>query len=524
VVLFTTPRDQETDVEPSATISIQFAPVMDEESIVDGRGAKVVRGDGSPVEGSWSTLRQGARFTFTPEEDLSKSEKCKLTITTDVRNEVGTHLGEARIAEFTIGKGAATAETSAAKNPAIVEIEQLGGLAKPDGGSPGTVMAATAGRPESRAPSQASLPAPKTFLWDRPLLGKPISCEVYSPGDSSRKKPSIVYLKDLPSPRVGGAADETLISGFIAEGMLVFAADYEHDPKAVAPELLPELDTWYGFLYETETHPVDKDWVYVVPEGYTMDRKVHVCELNGRPVGMDVIYPSSPAEPVPLMLQVTSTKDVGKWINQRAYYIYGLLTTGYAGAIMDWNGTSRAAPGGDVFPQKRAARLLRARAWDWNLSGRLGVTGHSKGSGRAGKAAFINEGNWEADRADRGPYADQSDRFQVALLSAGQHAPEFLIEDGFHKAVRQPNEQLRQISTLTYVTPDDPPVFLSGGQLDREFRVKQMRRLAARCEEVGVTYRLLIQEGMEHMYNPAPEVIGEIFSFFDRYLKPSPPP
>ena len=45
------------------------------------------------------------------------------------------------------------------------------------------------------------------------------------------------------------------------------------------------------------------------------------------------------------------------------------------------------------------------------------VTGHSKGSSRAGKAAFINEDNWEADR---GPHAKMSDRFQVALLSAGR--------------------------------------------------------------------------------------------------------
>ena len=47
-----------------------------------------------------------------------------------------------------------------------------------------------------------------------------------------------------------------------------------------------------------------------------------------------------------------------------------------------------------------------------------------------------------------------------------------------------------------------------------------MKRMAARCDEVCVTYRLLIQKGMDHMYNPAPEVIGEIFSFFDKGLKP----
>jgi hypothetical protein len=43
--------------------------------------------------------------------------------------------------------------------------------------------------------------------------------------------------------------------------------------------------------------------------------------------------------------------------------------------------------------------------------------------------------------------------------------------------------------------------------------------LAARCDEVGLEYRFILQEGMGHMYNPDPEVIGEIFNFFDKHLK-----
>jgi dipeptidyl aminopeptidase/acylaminoacyl peptidase len=76
-------------------------------------------------------------------------------------------------------------------------------------------------------------------------------------------------------------------------------------------------------------------------------------------------------------------------------------------------------------------------------------------------------------------------------------------------------EEIRIGSTYAYVTSDDPPTFLSIGELDKKFRVAQMKRLAVRCKEVGITYRLLIQKGMGHKYNPAPEVIGEIFSFFD---------
>jgi len=349
------------------------------------------------------------------------------------------------------------------------------------------------------------------------------------PVSDIEKKPVVVYLKNLPAPRLGTLDDETLIKGFLAQGLMVIEADYESDPRAVAPDLLPEIDRWYAYLFTTKDQPVDREWIYILPAGHTMDRKVKICEVNSRPVAMDVIYPSGKSVPVPLMLQITSTKDPGKWINQRAYYIYGLLTTGYAGAIMDYNGGNRVSPVGRVFPEKRAARLLRARAKQWNLSGKLGVTGHSKGSSRAAKAAFVNEAQFEDDP---GSHADQSARFQVVLASAGQHAKEFLIEDGYldevgrakrEAALRQQKttsiEEIRINSTCAYVTPDDPPAFLCVGELDKKFRVGQMRRLAAQCAKVGLEHRFVVQKGMDHRYIPDPEVIGQIFRFFDRHLK-----
>ena len=69
------------------------------------------------------------------------------------------------------------------------------------------------------------------------------------------------------------------------------------------------------------------------------------------------------------------------------------------------------------------------------------------------------------------------------------------------------------------MTADDPPVFLCVGALDKKFRVAQMKRLAAQCKTVGLEHRLIIQEDMPHMYIPDPNVIGQIFSFFDQYLK-----
>ena len=213
--------------------------------------------------------------------------------------------------------------------------------------------------------------------WRSPLLEQSISCLVRLPESATKRNPVVVYLKNLPTPRLGTVDDAILIKEFLDQGMVVIEADYKSDKRAVVPQLLPEIDLWYGYLSNTAELPADRDWIYILPAGHTIDRKVRVCEIPGRPVEMDVIYPSGQSDSVPLMLQITSTKDPGKWINQRAYYIYVLLTTGYAGAIMDYNGGAKVSPKGEVFPEKRAAQLLRAIAKKWNLSGKLRVTGHS---------------------------------------------------------------------------------------------------------------------------------------------------
>jgi dipeptidyl aminopeptidase/acylaminoacyl peptidase len=83
-----------------------------------------------------------------------------------------------------------------------------------------------------------------------------------------------------------------------------------------------------------------------------------------------------------------------------------------------------------------------------------------------------------------------------------------------------PVDEIRIGSTSAYITSDDPPVFLCVGELDKKFRVAQMKRVAAQCKKVGLEHRFIIQKGMDHKYIPDPEVIGEIFSFFDKYLKP----
>ena len=88
--------------------------------------------------------------------------------------------------------------------------------------------------------------------WNSPLLKQRISCRVSLPDSSAEKKPVVVYLKNLPSPRLGALDDATLIKGFLDQGMVVIEADYAGDARAAAPSLLPEIDLWYSYLFSTK--------------------------------------------------------------------------------------------------------------------------------------------------------------------------------------------------------------------------------------------------------------------------------
>lgn len=163
------------------------------------------------------------------------------------------------------------------------------------------------------------------------------------PGNPGFQKPLVVYLKNLPGPQLGEFNDKALINDFLEKEMMVIEVDYQGDPRAVAPDLLPEIDLWHMYAFNSKDYPVDRDCIYILPAGYTIDRNVRICEFENRPAEMNVIYPSGKTPCVPLMVQISYSRQPGMRINPGgAYYIFGLLTKGYAGAIMDYPGGGRA--------------------------------------------------------------------------------------------------------------------------------------------------------------------------------------
>jgi hypothetical protein len=60
--------------------------------------------------------------------------------------------------------------------------------------------------------------------WRSPFFT--ILCRLHLPESGDKRHPVVVYLKNLPTPRLGSLADATLIKGFVDQGMLVIEADY----------------------------------------------------------------------------------------------------------------------------------------------------------------------------------------------------------------------------------------------------------------------------------------------------------
>jgi hypothetical protein len=102
-VLLVAPHDSAENVSPSSEISVYFAPVIDEKTILDNNGIRLVSlPDNVQVKGSWKVSHRGTRFTFIPEQFLKKAQQYKIIVSTKVRDRAGTPLDKEKTVSFKI--------------------------------------------------------------------------------------------------------------------------------------------------------------------------------------------------------------------------------------------------------------------------------------------------------------------------------------------------------------------------------------------------------------------------------------
>jgi hypothetical protein len=103
VVLIISPRDNKEDVSPASVISIDFAPVIDPQSIIHEKGIRIIQTNSNQeVEGSWKVSHGGTKFTFLPAQALKKDEHYTVIVTTKVKDKAGTHLARKKTVQFKV--------------------------------------------------------------------------------------------------------------------------------------------------------------------------------------------------------------------------------------------------------------------------------------------------------------------------------------------------------------------------------------------------------------------------------------
>ncbi len=77
----------------------------------------------------------------------------------------------------------------------------------------------------------------------------------------------------------------------------------------------------------------------------------------------------------------------------------------------------------------------------------------------------------------------------------------------------------REFSSINFVSPDDPPVFIIHGDADPTVPLQQSKSIIARFEEAGVPNRFIIKKGGKHNGSDMNPEWQEFVDWFDKYLK-----
>jgi len=101
LVLMVMPLEKSEKSMTNKTISILFAPSMDEKSITDGKGVEIIQASNNKVvRGKWEVVQHSTKFIFTPNMNFVQGEEYLLKINPSVKNKIGTYLSEQKVFKF----------------------------------------------------------------------------------------------------------------------------------------------------------------------------------------------------------------------------------------------------------------------------------------------------------------------------------------------------------------------------------------------------------------------------------------
>jgi acetyl esterase/lipase len=223
---------------------------------------------------------------------------------------------------------------------------------------------------------------------------------------------------------------------------------------------------------------------------------------------LDLFLPPNPKNP-PLVIYIHG----GGWRagTRKSGYPPSLASEGFAVASIEYRYSTEAIFPAQIHDCKAAIRWLRANAVKYGYNAdRIGVIGISAG-GHLAALLGTSAGVAELE-GDLGDYRDQSSRVDavVDLFGATDFAlrvatqpdktepPDSIVHLLFGGPASKKPELVRLASSVSFISPDDPPMLVFHGDSDSQVLINQSERIVSAYKDAGLSIEFHTKPGVGH--------------------------
>ena len=200
-----------------------------------------------------------------------------------------------------------------------------------------------------------------------------------------------------------------------------------------------------------------------------------------------------------------------------------------------------------IQDMNRAVRFIRHHAKDYGIDpDRIGVYGGSAGGHLSLMLGMAGD---KGDPNAKDPVDRESSRVQAVacffpptdllnfgkpgkeMIHATDHQPPFRAAFDYRELDKQSmlwlpitddqrlRDITRQISPITFVTPDDPPTLIIHGDGDTLVPLQQSELIVDKLKKTGVEAKLVVKKGAGHGWAGLDKDLSQFAEWFDQHLK-----
>ncbi|MCC6795730.1 MAG: alpha/beta hydrolase [Candidatus Hydrogenedentes bacterium] len=270
--------------------------------------------------------------------------------------------------------------------------------------------------------------------------------------------------------------------------------------------MIPAWTSYAGIETLVVPYTATEDVVYGQKEGMGLTLDVLKPEKDGNNLGIVLVSSGS--------WKSSKSNDPEKVAELRKdHWAMGLLHGGFTVFIVRHGSGPRFQVPEMVEDIRRSVRFVRMKAADYGIDpDHIGITSGSSGAHLALMVGLTGD-DGKPDSKD--PVERVSSRVQAVVawfpptdfINWGKADGYKMIELGrpslfkeMFGTISDLPEQLKSVSPIYFVTPDDPPLLLIHGDKDMTVPVQQSEILKAKYDEAGLKVKLIVQPDGPHTY------------------------